>query len=241
VNPIIPCSDLNTNAQAANWVQFRPIIGGAQIYLNESEHNGTGTIGFAAMDEYGYTGYVTAEHVVESTEYQIWQPYDDGDDDKAGKATRLTGWFAFSDSAWIPCDTTFNVSPYVYNPTMGINDFTVESYADSEEDDYVYFSGITSGLVGGIILDDNKPVFNWNNILMYHQCIMDAPAYGGDSGAPVFEILEDDSIEIVGLLHGKTDDGYAAFSHISDVASDLDVVPLRVNDIIPVRLIPQGS
>ncbi|WP_321431257.1 hypothetical protein [uncultured Methanolobus sp.] len=232
----------NLDAKAENWITFRPAIGGIQIHLNETQHYGVGTLGFAAIDEYGNTGYVTAEHVVDDTQYQIWQPYDYGDDDyKLGKATRESD-LDYSDSAWVPCDSTFAVLPKVYNPTIGSNDdFFVESFSDSEEGDYVYFAGIISNLQGGTVINDDEEVWNFHCGRLYHQCTMNASAINGDSGSPVFKMLDNNSIEIVGLLQG-INNGNVVYSHISYVNDDLDVAPYTVYDmIIPGQTYPPND
>ncbi|WP_321430211.1 hypothetical protein [uncultured Methanolobus sp.] len=189
-----------------------------------------GTLGFTAIDEYGNTGYVTAAHVVKSTQYQIWQPYDyQNDYYKLGKATKLSD-LKYSDSVLVPCDSTFDVLPEVYNPNDLYSNFEVESYADAVEDHYVLFSGKVSGLQGGTIIDDDMWMWNLYCGYLYHQCKIDgseASADSGDSGSPVFKITGYDSIEIVGLLHASSN-GNPVYSHISYVIEDLDVVPYTI-------------
>ena len=223
INPASPFLECDGIAKAGLWITFRPAIGGAQIHINESGDDGMGTLGFTAIDEYGTTSYVTAAHVAKSTQYQIWQPCDYQDDYyKLGKVTKLSN-LTYSDSALVPCDSTFNVSPEVYNPNDLYFNFEVESYADAVEGHYVFFSGKESGLQGGTIIDDDK--FMWNEEIgpLYHQCMIDGSADNGDSGSPVFKITGYNSIEIVGLLHA--DNGNPIYSHVSYVMDDLDVVP----------------
>lgn len=199
--------------------RYRPIIGGIQVQTIRSGSTYAATLGFAVKKKSdGTKGYVVAKHFGNSIGLQMWQPTV-SDSNKVGTVSKLGGHYA--DASFVPYS---NVEATIH---LG-NSYTqpVKGYTDPDLTWRVYMSGATSGITVGDVVGMQEEVTQ-DGYTYYDQAKATYPSGGGDSGAPVYHIEEGESDrKIVGIHMGVDDEGYAYFSIVSRVESDLGVIPL---------------
>ena len=205
--------------------RYRPVIGAIQIAARKNGATYTATLGFPAKKSDGTKGYVTAKHFANSTYLAIHQPtYLSDNSNLIGDVDILGGHYA--DASFIEYS---NVEPKIHvdnSVTKDVAGFLSTTPTAGWVGWPIYKSGKTTGVTSGTIEGIGVTV-NQNGWSYYNQVKASYSSAGGDSGAPVYRISFD-NLYIIGIHHGVDDDGYAYFSPLSGVVSDLGVYPLKV-------------
>lgn len=218
----------------ARNARYRPIRGGIQCQ-NEDPfgYQYESTIGYTA-ERNGDRGYVVAGHLCSYNlptpiGMPIYQP-ELKQEDLAGVVVDASQQNVYADAAFVTAEGYCNVSGFIYlysSDSIGL----VEGKFDPQVGDHVYMSGITSGLVDGIVTHIDQNV--WTDTLhgwMYDQVYAALQADHGDSGAPVFnkgrELLPSLwLVDVNGVLGGEYQ-GHTVVSPQSGVNTDIGATPV---------------
>lgn len=195
--------------------KYRPLIGGIQIQTQKSGSTYSATLGFAAVDNSGNKGYVTAKHFANSIGLQIWQPTV-SIFNKAGTVSKMGGDHA--DASFIPysnVEASIHLGDSVTAPVKGTKNPVIGWK--------VYMSGKTTGASTGYVEEVVNTQYPDGTIYI-DQVKATYNSAGGDSGAPVYYLSGADRY-IVGI-NAAIGGGYSYFSPISAVESELGITTL---------------
>lgn len=172
--------------------KYRPIWGGIQV-VNPDRYGKwfMSTIGYPAIKTNGdITGYVVSGHLSTHNQptplgYPMFQP---DYPDQAGYVLDVGG--TYSDSAFVKYSNVYWII-YITGEHGPLNNGLIVGHRDPAKSDTVHMSGITSGLVDGVVKYTgvrviNDPVYG----TLYDQMLATYPSAGGDSGAPVFYLWD---------------------------------------------------
>lgn len=176
------------------------IPGGAPIETETDSGNETGTITAVFNDNYDGYGWVTATHVVDESVDDIVYQRTDNDSSTSEDPFGIVRETVFEQNGEIDCafiDTDPNQDEnwafYIAEPdysdprdiyTQGI--ITDQKLRNNTDGSYtVYMQGSSSGRTQTVVIGTKA---NWTGDV--YGVITEAPAEGGDSGGPIFRIVD---------------------------------------------------
>lgn len=211
-------SDLFQDELSGYDSSYRPLIDAIQI---TGETGSWGTLGFTAKKSDGTKGYVTVQHLGTYVGYKMYQPTISSNN-AIGTVSIISGNYA--DACFVPYN---NVNAKIH--IGGGSTAYVADYLDSVPNTnwvgwQVRMSGAASGVTSGYIQGYGTL---YNGQTYYNMVYADYSSMGGDSGAPVYMLVNNAIYRILGI-HKGTFNGYKWFSPVSGIKSDLGVTPLIV-------------
>lgn len=211
-----------------NFGIYRPLIGGVKI----SRSDNWGTLGFAARDLVGRTGFVTNSHVVKYIVGEpMYQPRADSSNYIGASSIVSHGpnaYTARSDSAFVPLAHGLSIKARVRRPSG--NELRITSYREPKLFDKVGKVGARTGESYGTINGKLDVTNSRTGTILTDQwrILLDDEygALGGDSGSPVFINNWNGTVTLVGVLWASDLYRYAYFSGINSIRSDLGITPI---------------
>ncbi|MCL0034568.1 S1 family peptidase [Dehalococcoidia bacterium] len=214
-------------ASSPRHERHRPIRGGIQMSrrrIGTEPAHPSATIGFAlrcpTTHERGYTvtghlGYGGARAPINMQIYQPtvtwWWPWPN----RAGTVADVASRFGRADVARV---AFANVSPWILTWSGGRTSHAVWGTADAPTGTTVHMAGQASCLTTGTILKTGLTVASEAFGVLFNQSVGDFHATWGDSGAPVFRLINS-RLKIVGVQWGVEKD--EAGNHVSTVFSPI--------------------
>jgi hypothetical protein len=232
---------------------IRPLVGGIQIEIKQSDTIGRCTLGFPAIRQ-KVEGFVTAGHCIEdqsnfeeAVAYQPTAPRLSDDatnrvgvpsvdppffDDTTNKDCPDRRVCRYSDSAFVKLDEKIRATyGNIAQPQKGINwdgksFFKIVGTAASVKDMAVVYVGAKSGRIGGKITGVNVKINEkGSNVTYLNQTEVkwDKEVPNGDSGSPVFAIKDGNNVNLLGILSSER-----SFSPIQNIEMDKELGALTV-------------
>jgi Trypsin len=253
----VSTSPLGLDAQPADATtlqsMIRPLVGGIQIEIKQSDTIGKCTLGFPAIRQ-KVEGFVTAGHCIEdesnfkeAVAYQPTAPRlgDDATnrvgvpsvdppffDDTTNKDCPDRRVCRYSDSAFVKLDEKIRATyGNIAQPQKEINwdgksFFNIVGTAASVKDLAVFYVGAKSGRIGGKITGVNVKINDKESNVTYlnqTEVKWEKDVLKGDSGSPVFAIKDGNNVSLLGILSTGS-----SFSPIQNIQMDKELGALTV-------------
>lgn len=193
----------------------RPLIGGIELSRYSDPSNRAGTLGYKATDSNGYTGFVTAAHVVnEGNPGNIWmkQPINGG---LVGYATEMHEGQGNLDTAFVR--TTTSIDDDLYKGPNQVADVKYKAIAsDHTMGAFLYMMGTSSGEITGTINGISSS--GWYKTTM-------SPV-SGDSGGPVYKKIGGAGGTYTIKIFGHMFSGAGIYTSVHAVTNNWGITPV---------------